>query len=232
MAGLNIIRPQRRAVTVNDLPQNVLNVGLTGGIGSGKSTVAKLLTAYGWAVLDLDAIARELTAAGGAALPQIKTTFGAQMITADGALDRARMREQAFQDPTARQALEAILHPMIQTATLHRAHRFAQSSQTTGRLRGLVYDIPLLTEGSYWKTCLDWIVVVNCTRAVQLARVQQRNPHLNLPTIMRMMDAQASPAEREKIANVLIDNEKNDSKCLHLHPQIDILTNHRVVTMV
>ena len=123
-------------------------IGLTGGIGSGKSTVARLLVDSGAILVDADAISRQLTAPGGAALQEIARQFGDDVITADGAMDRDRMRQLAFNDPSARQRLEAIIHPLVgQEAT-------RQSAQAVKAAKGsacIVFDVPLLVESGRWR---------------------------------------------------------------------------------
>ena len=147
-------------------------IGLTGGIGSGKSTVAGMLRELGAAVIDADAISRGLTAAGGAALPEIARQFGTHMIGADGALDRSAMRQLVFADPAARQRLEAIIHPLVGQQTAERA----QAALAQG-CRVLVHDVPLLVEaGERWRRQLDRVWVVDCEEATQRQRVMARVP--------------------------------------------------------
>jgi len=144
-----------------------LRIGLTGGIGSGKSTVAGLLVQHGALLIDTDAIARELTLPGGAAIESIRTVFGAQFIAADGALDRARMREHAFNDATAKRRLEAILHPLIGAET---ERRFDASADPV-----VVFDVPLLVEsGARWRQKVDAVLVVDCLENTQIERVIRR----------------------------------------------------------
>ena len=123
-----------------------LHLGLTGGIGSGKSTVASLLQALGAAVMDADAIARSVTAPGGAAMPEIARQFGEAFVQADGALDRARMRALVFAHPSAKQRLERIVHPCVGEET--RRQTQAALEQGHGLL---VYDVPLLVESKRWR---------------------------------------------------------------------------------
>jgi len=175
-----------------------LRIGLTGGIGSGKSTVASFWVEAGATVIDSDAISRQLTGKGGAALPLIAAEFGADLITADGAMDRARMRELAFADPGARRRLEAILHPLISEHT--QAAAAAASSEL------IVFDVPLLVESGRWRQQLDRILVVDCPEALQIERVMQRS-QLGLDAVRAIMRSQADRALRRASADALIHNE-------------------------
>lgn len=176
-----------------------LRVGLTGGIGSGKSTVAGMLAALGAKVVDTDAIARELTLPGGEALPAIAAAFGPQMLTADGALDRAAMRQQVFGDPQARRQLESILHPLIGQHTEAQA-RQAQAGQT------IVFDVPLLTESAHWRHRVDKVLVVDCPEETQVARVVTRSGW-SPEEVRRVMAQQARRADRCAIADAVIVND-------------------------
>jgi dephospho-CoA kinase len=146
------------------------HLGLTGGIGSGKSTVAALLAKLGAAIIDADAIARLLTAPGGLAMPAIAQPFGTDSVTAEGALDRDRMRTLAFTDPSAKQRLEAIIHPLV-TAETARQGRAAQDAGYPC----LVFDVPLLVESARWRQRVDHVLVVDCLEETQIARVMARN---------------------------------------------------------
>jgi len=137
----------------------MLRIGLTGGIGSGKSTVAGLLAAHGAAIIDTDAIARRLTLAGGAAIPALRAEFGDDYIDTNGALDRERMRTLAFGDPAARQRLEGILHPLIGEQTEREAAAAAAPVK--------VFDVPLLVESGRWRARVDRVLVV--ARRVRVA---------------------------------------------------------------
>ena len=215
------LRPSLRMMTERaELPAHVLNVGLTGGIGSGKSTVAQLMQSHGFAVIDLDRISHELTQAGGRAIAPIVAHFGSAAMAADGALNRAFIRERVFAEPSERAALEGILHPMIEQEVFAQARHWAQQAQC------IVYDIPLLVESERWQARLDWIVVVDCESEVQLQRVQARNPQMDVTTIKAIISAQASPDQRRAIANALIDNRQNTPNRLNLSRQVDILTNY------
>jgi len=176
-----------------------LRIGLTGGIGSGKSTVAGAFAARGARVVDTDAISRSLTAPGGAALPAIATLFGTAMIAADGALDRARMRTLVFNDPGAKQRLENLLHPLIGEHTQAQA-ALARPGQT------VVFDVPLLTESAHWRGRVDRILVVDCAEATQVQRVMQRSGWSEAE-VQRVIAQQASRAQRRAIADAVILND-------------------------
>jgi dephospho-CoA kinase len=176
-----------------------LKIGLTGGIGSGKSTVARRFAALGALVVDTDALAHALTAPGGDAIPAIAAAFGADMIAADGSMDRAKMRALVFEQPAQRQRLEAILHPMIGTATRAQASR-AHAGQA------VVFDVPLLAESGTWRARVDRVVVVDCAAATQVARVMQRSGWTG-EAVERAIAQQASRAQRRAIADAVIVNE-------------------------
>jgi dephospho-CoA kinase len=179
-----------------------LRIGLTGGIGSGKSTVAQLLQARGAAVIDADAIARNVTKAHGAAMPAITRTFGAEFITPDGALDRERMRAHVFSQPEAKQALEAIIHPLVSQETQQQA----QAAISKGH-RTLVFDVPLLVEaGERWRPQVDRILVVDCLEETQIQRVIARNG-LSRETVQRIISAQASRVQKLAAADWVIYND-------------------------
>ena len=184
-------------------------IGLTGGIGSGKSTVAGMLRELGAAVIDADAISRGLTAAGGAALPEIARQFGAHMIGADGALDRGAMRQLVFADPAARQRLEAIIHPLVGQQTAERA----QAALAQG-CRVLVHDVPLLVEaGERWRRQLDRVWVVDCEEATQRQRVMARSG-LSAAEVQAIIDQQARREQRLACADGVIRNEGLDLAAL------------------
>jgi len=180
-------------------PSMGLRIGLTGGIGSGKSTVARRFAALGALVVDTDALAHALTAPGGAAVAAIAAAFGVDLIGPDGAMDRAKMRELVFAQPDERRRLEAILHPMIGTATRAQASR-AVAGQV------VVFDVPLLTESGTWRARVDRVVVVDCAEATQVARVVQRSGW-TADAVERTIAQQASRAQRRAIADAVIVNE-------------------------
>jgi dephospho-CoA kinase len=178
-----------------------LYIGLTGGIGSGKSTVSGLLVAQGAALVDTDAIARALTAPGGAAMPAIGEAFGAQMVGPDGALDRDRMRALAFAEHSAKQRLEAILHPLIG----EQARQSADGAASSGA-RAVVFDVPLLAESAHWRARLDRILVVDCTPSTQIQRVMTRSGWPQ-ETVQRVIAQQATRERRRALADAVIFNE-------------------------
>ena len=182
--------------------KRIWRIGLTGGIGSGKSTVAGMLAARGATVIDADAISRSVTATGGRAIEAIATTFGPHMIGSDGAMNRQAMRERIFQDPEAKRQLEAIIHPLVSQITAEQA----QHALDTGQ-RCLVFDVPLLVEsGERWRRQVDRVLVVDCDAETQRQRVMARN---GLPPeeIDRIMAQQASRAQRLACADVAIMNQ-------------------------
>lgn len=175
-----------------------LRIGLTGGIGSGKSTVAAALAAHGASVVDTDAIARSLTQAGGAAIEPIAAEFGAAFIDGSGALDRARMRALAFADASARQRLEAILHPLIREETAR------QATCATGPV--VVFDVPLLVESGRWREQVDKVLVVDCAEATQVARVTARSGW-TAQAVLAVIAQQASRIERRACADAIVHND-------------------------
>lgn len=173
-------------------------IGLTGGIGSGKSTVAAWFAQAGAVIVDTDAIARALTAPGGAALPALADVFGASILDAQGALDRERMRALAFSDPQARVRLEGVLHPMIGQEARAQADRAGE--------RPVVFDVPLLAESAHWRARVQRVVVVDCEESTQVARVMARSGW-SREAVERVIAQQASRARRRAIADAVIFNE-------------------------
>lgn len=186
-------------------------VGLTGGIGSGKSTVADLFVARGVPLVDTDAIAHELTAPGGAAMPALLDAFGPAIADAAGALDRAAMRRLAFADPLARSRLEGILHPLIRSLSAQRCQAAAAPY--------VILAVPLLVEsGSYRERC-QCILVVDCPESLQIERVMARSG-LSVEEARAILAAQASREQRLAIADdVLV----NDGERAMLDPQVAAL---------
>ena len=177
-----------------------LRIGLTGGIGSGKSTVAALLVRHGATLIDSDAIARSLTAAGGAAIEAIRARFSDQVIDDRGALDRERMRTLAFGDPGALAALEAILHPLIG------AQSQALAAAATG---AVVFDVPLLVESGHWRARVDRVLVIDCSETTQLERVMRRSGW-EADAVRRVIETQAPRAKRLAAADAWIYNDGID----------------------
>lgn len=175
-----------------------MRVGLTGGIGSGKSTVAGFLREAGAALIDTDAISRSLTAAGGAAMPAVRQQFGADFIDKAGALDRDRMRALAFSDLGAKRRLEAILHPLITAEAL------AQADAAAAPL--IVFDVPLLVESGRWRPRLARVLVVDCSTETQIERVLQR-PGWTRERIAGALAAQTTREARRAAADVVLLND-------------------------
>lgn len=177
------------------------SVGLTGGVGSGKSTIAGMLLRHGAAVVDADAIAHELTQPGGSAIESIRTNFGVDAIAADGSLDRAWMRARAFADDDVRRALERLLHPLIRDVSQRRAGERAAAGAPY-----VVFVIPLLVESGAARGRFDRILLVDCSEATQLARVLAR-PGIDEATARAIVAAQASRTERLTAADDVLFNE-------------------------
>lgn len=183
-------------------PREPYTVGLTGGIGSGKTTVANLFGEHGVALIDADAIAHQITAPRGIAIGPIRATFGEQTLTAEGAMDRDKMRALAFSDDTAKRKLEAILHPLI--AAESRRQRAVATSPY------VMLVIPLLFESGSWNKRMQRTLLVDCPEEMQIARVIQRNG-LSSEQIRAIMDKQMSRAERLALADDVIDNSGDGS---------------------
>jgi dephospho-CoA kinase len=189
-------------------------IGLTGGIGSGKSAVAKRLAELGATVIDSDQIAHGITAPHGAAIAPIQAHFGLDVLAADGSLDRPKMRQLVFNDPSALQSLEAITHPLIHAETLRQAYLAHQN----GALY-LVFMVPLLVESGYWSEVIDHLVVVDCPPELQIARVMQRS-NLDRSEIEQIMCKQALREDRLAAADTILLNDDSLDKLI---PQIDAL---------
>ena len=178
-----------------------IRVGVTGGIGSGKSTVAALLNQLKAIVIDADAISRELTASKGEALPQIEAIFGSKLFDDNGGLNREKMRDIVFNDSSAKGQLQRILHPLIQKEMLAQAN-FASNKGTAC----IVFDIPLLVESGYWRSLVDLVLVVDCTADTQLNRVRSRDG-LSDTIVQTVMAAQVSREERLNAADIVVFND-------------------------
>lgn len=181
-----------------------VRLGLTGGIGSGKSTVASMLGQRGAAVIDADAISRRVTAAGGPAVAPIAAEFGTEFITTAGALDRERMRNLVFADATARKRLEGIVHPLIgreieqqSASAIHAGHHL------------LVFDVPLLVESAHWREKLHQVLVVDCPPDVQVNRVMARDG-LTREAVEKILATQAARVVRLRAADVVLFNHGLD----------------------
>jgi dephospho-CoA kinase len=174
-----------------------MHIGLTGGIGSGKSTVAAMLVQHGASLVDTDAIARQLARPGGGAMAALVEAFGTSVIDGDGGLDRAAMRALVFADADAKHRLEAILHPLIGEEAARQARE----------VRGVVvFDVPLLAESSHWRDRVERVLVVDCREATQRARVLQR-PGWSEQTASAVIAQQASRAARRACADAVIFND-------------------------
>lgn len=182
--------------------EHIWRVGLTGGIGSGKSTVAGMLAAQGAAVIDADAISRQVTAPGGRAIAAIAQTFGSQMLDGQGAMDRQAMREWVFQNPQAKQTLEAIIHPLVSQITAEQTQAALQNGH-----RVLVFDVPLLVEsGHRWRKQVDRVLVVDCDAQTQQQRVIARSGWA-AEDVDKVIALQASRAQRLACADLVILNQ-------------------------
>ena len=189
-------------------------VGLTGGIGSGKTTVANFFAELGAAVVDTDVIAHQLTAPRGAAMPAIIAAFGRSVLRGDGSLDRQAMRQRCFSDPATRQRLEAILHPMIRSESLKR-------SQNAGDAPYVLLVVPLLIESGAYRERVDRILVVDCEESAQIARVIERSG-LSADEVRTIMSTQATRAARLAVANDVVANNGSRDEL-----QRQILALHR-----
>ncbi len=186
-------------------------VGLTGGIGSGKSTVADAFVALGAGLVDTDVIARELTLADGKAMPALIAEFGPDIVAKDGAMDRSAVRQRVFADPSARERLEGILHPLIRQMSTERC--------VAATAPYVVLAVPLLVEsGDYHQRC-DRIVVVDCPETVQIERVMARNG-LSIDEVRAIMAAQATRQQRLAAANDIVVNDGARTK---IYEQVNLL---------
>lgn len=179
-------------------------VGLTGGIGSGKSAAADEFARLGAAVVDTDVIARELTEKGGAAIAHIEKLFGSDFIEKSGAMDRKRMRDHVFADPAAKRALESLLHPLIREESARRIA--AAEREKSGPY--VVHVVPLLIESPDYRRRVDRVLVVDAPEEVQLERVRLRSG-LSESEVRGIMRTQVSRAERRAAADDIIDNAGN-----------------------
>ena len=183
------------------MPGNAFRLGLTGGIGSGKSTVSTLLAKMGATVIDADAISRAATGVGGSAIDLIRASFGPRILTANGAVDREQMRELVFSDHSAKLRLESIVHPLV-------GNEIARQAMDAERAMSpcIVFDIPLLVESGHWRTDLHRILVIDCQPETQIARVCARNG-LTATEVQKILASQASRWQRLAIADAVIFND-------------------------
>ena len=188
-------------------------VGLTGGIGSGKSAAADCFAAHGVAVVDTDALAHELTATGGAAMPALLAEFGPKVATPEGAMDRSRMRRLVFADPSVRQRLETILHPRSRALSDERCREAASPY--------VILAVPLLVESGGYRDRCQRIVVVDCPETLQISRVMARSG-LSESEVRAIMVAQAKRGERLAVADDVLNNDGD----LH-HLEVQVANLHR-----
>lgn len=173
-----------------------MRLGLTGGIASGKSTASAFLVTLGWQLVDTDAIARNLTARQGAALPLVAARFGADLLSPEGELDRALLRERVFRDPDERLALEALLHPLIQ----------AQAERQAAAAPKVLFDVPLLVESRHWRARVDRVLLIDCDEGVQRQRALARG--WSEAQVDGVLVAQATRGRRRAAADAIIDNSQ------------------------
>ncbi len=192
--------PSAQSVNLSTLKDAATLVGLTGGIGSGKSAIAERLASYGASIVDSDLIAHQITSTGGLAIEPIAERFGSEFIQTDGALDRKKMRVLVFEDLQSRKALEAITHPLIRAKAIEQA-RLAIERQALY----IVFVVPLLLESSEWFQFIDHVVVADCSEAIQIQRVMERNG-LTRQEVESILQAQATRAERLAQADTVIEN--------------------------
>lgn len=182
------------------MKDQVFTVGLTGGIGSGKTTVANMFADLGVTLIDTDLIAHALTTTNGAAIEAIKNAFGADFIQSSGAMDRAKMRLHVFGQPEEKKRLEAILHPLIREETE------AAAKRSTGIYT--IFVVPLLVESKSWKQRVSRVLVVDCSEQIQIQRVMSRNG-MTREQVLAIMQTQASRDDRIKAADDIIDSERD-----------------------
>lgn len=172
-------------------------VGLTGGIGSGKTTVSDVFQELGIEVVDADVVSRELTAVNGRAIPEIIQKFGPAAVSPDGSMNRKFVRELVFSDPEAKTTLENILHPLIRKECLRRLDA-SQSPYT-------ILSIPLLIESPFWRSSIDRLLVVEAPEDVRIKRVVRRS-RLTPEAVKKIISTQATTADRLEAADDIIEN--------------------------
>ena len=201
----------------------MFRLGLTGGIGSGKSAVADILASFGAAIIDTDAIAHEITAPDGLAIDAIRKTFGPSFIKEDGSLDRALMRNEVFNHPESKKLLEQITHPLIYQLVNEKT----QSVIELGSAPYIVYVVPLLVESGQWinqsPPRIDGLLVIDCPKETQIDRVKKRN-QLSTDLIEKIIASQASQEERLRHADWVIQNDSNlehlENQTRQIHQEI------------
>ena len=194
------------------------HIGITGGIGSGKSTVTTLLQSAGAYLIDTDRLARASTMAGGLATAAIRCTFGPAFIGTDGSMNREMMRELVFRDPAAKRKLEAIIHPIV----LQQAQALAAQAERQSQ-RVIAYEIPLLAESGHWRKRLHQVIVVDCDAPTQIQRVMQRSK-LDHASAASIVASQASRQQRWQIADAVIHNGAGTNR-QQLHSQVRALAS-------
>ncbi len=194
-------KPTTKQSELSVLKGHIPLIGLTGGIGSGKTAVSDLLAKLGAGIVDTDLIAHQITGPNGAAISLIEKQFGTDFIADDGALQRDKMRSLVFTKPEARKSLEAITHPLIHQEASRQALQLSEAGAPY-----LVFVVPLLIESGSWTSLIDRLVLVDCPEETQIQRVMQRS---NLPReeVERILAAQASREERLKYADMVIENQ-------------------------
>lgn len=190
-----------------------VRLGLTGGIGSGKSTVAALLGQLGACVIDADAISKATTAPGGAAMAPLEAAFGSTMLTTDGALDREKMRQLIYTDATAKTRLENIVHPVVGQEIARKAEQAERSGSPC-----IVFDIPLLVESKHWRKSLHRVLVIDCLEPTQVSRVTARNG-FSAAEVEKIMAAQATRESRLCAADFVLFNDGITMDVLAQHVQ-------------
>lgn len=192
------------------------SVGLTGGIGCGKTTVANMFSARGVSIIDTDQISHALTTVGGTAIPAISEQFGAEFLDATGAMDRAKMRAHVFENPAARVRLESILHPRI----------FAEAERMAEQAQGvyIIFVVPLLLESGNWKQRVSRILVIDCPESRQIERIMGRNRNgMTAQQARAIMATQVSRETRLAAADDVIFNDRN---LMELEEKVDKLHTH------
>jgi dephospho-CoA kinase len=217
MASTRLPHPANQS-DLSALKGHIPLIGLTGGIGSGKTAVSNLLAELGAGIIDTDLIAHQITAANGKAIAAIEKLFGPEFIDSDGALNRSMMRAFVFKKPEARGLLEQITHPLIKEETVKQSLALAKT-----QIPYLVFVVPLLLESGTWQKLMDYLVVVDCPIETQIERVMHRNQlsRLEVESILR---AQATREDRLAIANTVIENggylDQLKPQVLQLHQKL------------